>query len=187
MNRVPPAGYLPDSLILSHCTLRRLVRVGACPVLEVCVTYPVLSFAEDGDAAARPAVARFNEAYRAMAEAFLAWATDGPAREAVEAFSAAGAGAVYRFDRRMLLCHMTVEVASDADGGTAGNAAPVDGRRYLRVKRSVSVGTRRGLQAAPRQDAPRQSVEEIDLWRWPSLTLASKTKKFIKEQKTGSK
>ena len=153
----------------SHSVIRRIHRVGACPVLEVAVTYPILSAGELssgelssgeisleelslGEGGEALPLTRFNEAYRAMAEAWLAWVESTLLPQVKEDFAAAGSGAVYGFDRRVAVCEMRVE-AFPPEGGT------------LTVVRTLRLASRRG------------SVKEVcrretDEWRWPELTLA---------------
>ncbi len=150
---------------VTDCTLRRWVRVGACPVLEVAVTYPQLACYVGEGANAKSdvqgrtpvpaAVERFNRAYPAMAEAFLSWAQGAPAEAAIAAFHAYGMSAAYCFDRRIITCRMTARVDAP-DTAHTPNA--------LVVERTVWMGSRHG-EVAPTE---RRTVEE---WRWPSLTL----------------
>ena len=137
---------------LTYDTVRRLHRAGACPILEVCITYPRLCAEAADDGGVPPSVLRFNEAYRAMAEHWLAWA-DGPLLAAVsEAFAAAGAGAAYRFDRQVAVC----AVRADEDAVEGG---------ILTLRRTVRLYGRRG------EIAERFCTSE-DVWRWPSLLFA---------------
>lgn len=137
---------------VEEITERRWHRVGSCPVLEVCVVYPRLRIAEGEPSTDRE---RFNHAYARMAEAFLSWAEGDPARRAAEAFATMGAGAAYRFDRRLLLCKMTVAVVRRTPSDTGG---------YLRVTRQTSRGRRR------MQDHEKIVLHE-DFWRIPDMTL----------------
>ena len=134
---------MSETVPVELLTVRRLVRAGACPVLEVTVTYPHIP---DGES---PAAARFNHTYRAMAEAFLAWADTLPAKEAKTAFADMGAAAPYRFDRRILTCNMS-----------AVSKAP----DRLAVIRSVTLKSRRG-------EMPERTVTATDLWRLPEWTV----------------
>jgi hypothetical protein len=134
---------MSETVPVELLTVRRLVRAGACPVLEVTVTYPHIP---DGDP---PAAARFNHTYRAMAEAFLAWADTLPAEEAKTAFANMGAAAPYRFDRRILTCTMSA-VSETPD--------------RLAVIRSVTLKSRRG-------EMPERTVTATDLWRLPEWTV----------------
>ena len=145
-----------ENVAVDEITERRLHRVGTCPVLEVCVIYPCLRVTEGQEGGIAPIDAeRFNRAYSRMAEAFFAWAEGDPARAAAEAFAAMGAGAAYRFDRRLLLCKMTV----------AGvRRTPSDAVGYLRVTRQASVGTR------STSDLEKIILHE-DIWRIPSMTI----------------
>ena len=143
----------------SHSVVRRIHRVGACPVLEAAVTYPILSagerssgelsFEEGGEALP---LTRFNEAYRAMAEAWLAWVESTLLPQVKEDFAAAGSGAVYCFDRRVAVCEMRVE-AFPPEGGA------------LTVVRTLRLASRRG-------SVGEVCRREADEWRWPELTLA---------------
>ncbi len=107
-----------------YASVRRLVRVGACVVLEVTVTYPMAVAGTEG-------CDRFCAVYREAAEAFVHWALGEPASLAREAFSAMGTGAAYRFDRWCLSCRFEV-VREEADD------------RYAVVTRTVISGRRRG-------------------------------------------
>ena len=131
-------------------TERRWHRVGACPVLEICVTYPQLV-----QGAMAPDAERFNAAYALMAEAFLSWAEGEPSRLAREAFTAMGAGAAYRFDRHVILCKMTAVFVS---------RTPSDEGGYLRIVRQVSWGTKRALDK-------RKIVTHEDIWHVSDMTL----------------
>ena len=142
---------------VSYRDSRRLRRVGACPILEISVTYPVL---EEGEGALLPpAVARFNRAYADMAEALLSWADGAPADAAVEAFWAMGEGAMFRFDRRVVTCEMTVE-ETHAD--------------RLTVRRALTVTTRRGSGEG-------EEMVARDVWRLPELTLDPPMRKHGKK------
>lgn len=144
---------MPDPIPVDTLILRRLIRAGACPVLEVTVTYPHIP---DGES---PAAARFNHTYRAVAEAFLAWADTLPAEEAKTAFANMGAAAPYRFDRRILTCNMTA-VSETPD--------------RLAVIRSVTLKSRRG-------EMPERSITASDLWRLPEWTVVKHPKKHEKQ------
>lgn len=137
----------PAALSLTHLCERRLIRVGACPVLEITVTYPTLS----GEDPACP-VEVFNSAYRRMTEAFLYWGETAFGELAANDFAEAGPGAGYRFDRRVLVCRMEADMAEEGDGSR------------IRVTRSVWSGTRRTGQGTVLPEA-------VDLWRLPELTL----------------
>lgn len=141
-------------LTLHHCHVRRLCRAGTCPLLEVTVSYPVLCPAEEGGESMAPAVVRFNETYRAMAEHLTEWA-EGTLFEAVQGeFYAAGPGAAYRFDRRRMVCDMTADFSLHEDGEIL----------ELTVTRRLRMASRRG-------DVPEREVTATDRWRWPELTL----------------
>lgn len=124
-------------------TARRLTRVGNCVILEVTAAYPHIPDADS------PAVTRFNDTYRAMAEAFLGWSETVPAEEARAAFAAMGASAPYRFDRRILTCTMT-----------ASAKAP----DRLTVTRAVTLKSRRG-------ELTERVIRDADLWRLPAWTV----------------
>ena len=132
----------------SHTELRRLFRVRETVVLEVAISYPQLQFADGENQILAMEISRFNEAYRAVAEAFVAWCEQALAEEAREAFAAAGIGAAYTFDRRIAICRM--ELVPDGEG-------------TLLVRRSVSLGSRRGGIWVSR--------EQTDRWRTADLTL----------------
>lgn len=146
---------MSETVPVELLTVRRLVRAGACPVLEVTVTYPHIP---DGES---PAAARFNHTYRAMAEAFLAWADTLPAEEAKTAFADMGAAAPYRFDRRILTCNMT-----------AVSKAP----DRLAVIRSVTLKSRRGELAE-------RIIHAADCWRLPGWTVVTPRKSLGKGRK----
>ena len=146
---------LEEKVAVETVTERRLHRVGACPVLEVTVTYPRLRIGE-GEGTPTPADAeRFNRAYARMAEAFLSWAEGEPARAASEAFLSMGAGAAYRFDRRLILCNMTADLVRGSRS---------QGVEFLRVVRRVSQGCRKGGVTG-------KILIYEDVWRVPLLTL----------------
>lgn len=128
---------------VSHTDLRRLFRVGSTVVLEATVSYPSLTCEDGENKLIQNGISRFNEVYRAMAEAFLGWCEGTLAEDAKGDFSAAGAGAVYTFDRRLVTCRM--EAAPDGDGGAVS------------VRRSVTLGSRRGGIWVSR--------EQSDRWR----------------------
>ena len=141
-------------------SVRRILRVGSCPVLDVRVTYPCLSIPEGEGEGSTAAVHRFNEAYREMAEGVLAWAEGDPAASARAAFFAEGEGAAYRFARYVLTCAMT--------------AAPADAERgegELWVTRVLSLRVGRGEEMA--------LSEERDVWRLPALTLRAGRRKNL--------
>ena len=142
-------------LTVTYCHICRTCRVGACPVLEVTVTYPVLSLSIPDTETVSPAVTRFNEAYRTMAENLLAWAQGSVCEAATADFMAAGAGAAYRFDRRLVTCHMTAAFVPSKENAEV---------RYLVVTRPLCMTSRRG-------EVPERRLTATDLWRWPELTL----------------
>jgi hypothetical protein len=96
-------------------------------------------------------VTAFNQAYEAMAEAFLLWADRVLGTEAAEAYAAMGISAAYRFDRRLLICSMTAESVHP-------------GNSVLTVCRHVTYTSRRGEVGVHKRDG-------TDVWRLPSLTL----------------
>lgn len=140
---------MPDPMPTETLTERRLIRAGACVILEVTVTYPHVPDEEF------PAATRFNDTYRAMTEAFLAWADTTPAEEARAAFSAMGSAAPYRFDRRILTCDMT---------------AAAEAPDRLTVTRAVTLKSRRG-------ELTERTVTATDLWRLPEWTVARHPRK----------
>lgn len=144
---------MPDTIPVEALTDRRLTRVGVCAVLEVTVTYPHIPHES-------PAAARFNEAYRSMAESFLAWADTAPAEEARASFAAMGSAAPYRFDRRILTCSMTAEALS---------------QRLLTVTRTVTLKSRRG-------ELTEQKITAVDGWRIPELTAVKIPQKRIDDR-----
>lgn len=91
-----------ENLPMTICenTLRRTVRVGACPVLTVTAVYPVLC--GEGEA-----VTRFNQTYEQAAKAFVAWGLNTLETPTREAFDMARVGGAQTFARRELLCKMT--------------------------------------------------------------------------------
>lgn len=144
---------MPDTIPVETLTDRRLTRVGVCAVLEVTVTYPHIPHES-------PAAARFNEAYRSMAESFLAWADTAPAEEARASFAAMGSAAPYRFDRRILTCSMTAEILSP---------------RLLTVTRAVTLKSRRG-------ELTERKITTVDGWRIPELTAVKIPRKRIDDR-----
>lgn len=144
---------MPETIPVEALTDRRLTRVGVCAVLEVTVTYPHIPHES-------PAAARFNEAYRSMAESFLAWADTAPAEEARASFAAMGSAAPYRFDRRILTCSMTAEALS---------------QRLLTVTRTVTLKSRRG-------ELTEQKITAVDGWRIPELTAVKIPRKRIDDR-----
>jgi hypothetical protein len=145
---------MPDSIPVDTLILRRLVRAGTCVILEVTVTYPHIPDADS------PTTARFNEAYRSMAESFLAWADTAPAEEARASFAAMGSTAPYRFDRRILTCSMTAEALS---------------QRLLTVTRTVTLKSRRG-------ELTERTITAVDGWRIPELTAVKIPQKRIDDR-----
>ena len=132
----------------SHAELRRLFRVRETVVLEVAISYPQLQAGDEKNQNLTKEIDRFNACYQAATEAFVAWCEQALAEEAREAFAAAGIGAAYTFDRRIAICRM--ELVPDGEG------------TFL-VRRSVSLGSRRG--------GTRASHEQTDRWRTGDLTL----------------
>jgi hypothetical protein len=139
-------------LTITHDRIHRILRAGACPILEITAVYPCL---DSPEAEARKiAVARFNEAYRSIAEHFTAWAS-GPLFEAVLAdFQGAGMGAAYHFDRRLAVCDMMAEPLARADGEVFA----------LAVTRTLRLCGRRGF-------VPERHLTAVERWNFPELTL----------------
>ena len=131
------------AISIVHTDLRRLFRVGSTAALEVAVSYPSLTLADEKNKLMQQAISRFNEAYLAMAEAFLGWCEGTPAEDAKSDFAAAGIGAVYTFDRRIVTCRMVA--VSEEDSGV------------ILVRRTVTRGSRRGGASI--------SCEQTDRWR----------------------
>ena len=152
---------------ITHRTLRRTFREGACPILEVTCSYPCLGVEsalgeavqgpEEGKSLL-PEVARFNEAYGRMAEDFLRWAGGEPLETAQCAFWAAGPSAVHSFDRRTVACDMAASLSEKMG--------------ELWVTRCLRTGSRRG-------GAVERERIETDVWRWPELTLRVLRKKQV--------
>ncbi len=143
---------------LQHHRIHRIYRAGACPILEVTLTYPCLYPAEEASEALSPAATRFNEFYETMAERLLSWA-EGSLREAAAAdFETEGGGAAYRFDRRRLTCAMTATLSPVGEESAAPKALT------MTVTRALVFDGRRGTLQERRLTA-------ADEWRWPELTL----------------
>ena len=136
-------------ITVTEITRHRLIRQGAVPVLEVTVCYPCLT--REGEAVG--AILYFNQAYEAVAEAFMLWAERVVGTEASEAYAAMGMTAAYRFDRRLLTCSMQAEPLSPESSA-------------LVIHRTVTYTSRRGTVDL----CSRQGTE---IWRMPSLTLCS--------------
>lgn len=145
---------MPEIIPVETLTERRLTRVGTCAVLEVTVIYPHIL--DDS-----PTVTRFNDTYRIMAEAFLAWTDTAPADEAKAAFRAMGAAAPYRFDRRLLTCDMTVSC---------------DDPHRLTVTRAVTLKSRRG-------ELTERVIHATDCWRLPEWTAVDRPRKHPKRER----
>lgn len=143
---------MPETIPVEILTLRRLTRAGACVVLDVTVTYPHIREGES------PTATRFNEAYRSIAERFLAWSDTAPAEEARAAYAALGSAAPYRFDRRVLTCDMTAALSSPD---------------CLTVTRTATLKSRRGELAE-------RTVTSTDAWRFPELTAVRSPKNYLK-------
>ena len=126
---------------------RRTVLAGGRIVLEVCVTYPELTGAAEGDQDGSV----FNDAYRRMADAFLRWGETAFAERAVREFEGMGASAAYAFDRRVLVCSME---------GVAEETR-------IRVKRVVRYGRKRSGDEILLPEAE-------DVWLLPELTLTTR-------------
>lgn len=138
-------------ITVAYCTLRRTFRMGACPILEVTVSYPCLGDEDARKQMPPPGIARFNEAYAGMAEAFLQWVEGTLLETARHAFREAGPGAGYSFDRRTVDCRMTAAFAGEPP-------------ERLYVRRYLRVGSRRG-------ECVERARTETDVWRCPGLTL----------------
>lgn len=150
--------------IVNHSRIRRIHRIGVCPVLEVEITYPRLDTDRSETGEVSPAVTRFNEAYRVMAENLLAFAEGGILTAAEADFTAAGETAAYRFDRRTVICDMIAVSDDSAPNG-------------LVVTRTLRVGSRRGTIAE-------QRISAEDRWRLPELTAVPK-KERNRRKKSG--
>jgi hypothetical protein len=138
-------------MLIGHERIHRVYRAGACPVLEVTVTYPCLRGEEGAVEPLDGAKIRFNDFYQSLAERVLAWAEGGLRDAIMEDFTAAGNGAAYRFDRRCLLCEMTATL-SEVPNGT------------LTVTRVMSFSCRRGSMET-------RSMTATDVWRREDFTL----------------
>ena len=141
-------------LTLTHYQLRRTHRTGACPILDITVTYPGLCVANGAAGEVPPRALRFNETYRAMAERLVEWGADALCARAEADFLAAGAGAVYCFDRRLAVCDMTANFFSDEKEAVS----------ELIVTRTLRLTSRRG-------GVGESALTATDRWRWPDLTL----------------
>lgn len=141
-------------LTLTHCEIHRILRAGACPILEVTVTYPCLCPSDPRAGEPSSAILRFNEAYRTMAEKLTEWAAGVVFEAALADFNGAGAGAAYRFDRRLVICDMKGEFSSREDRAVS----------ELTVTRILRLTGRRG-------SVPERSLTAIDRWSLPALTL----------------
>ncbi len=148
---------------VTHRRLHHIFRVGACPVLEVTVTYPCLG-ADLPEDALSPAITRFDQAYLRMAEGVLNWCAGEPLAEAEAAFRAGGAGAGFRFDRRFVTCEMTVTPGGPEEQKDA----------TLQVCRTLRMGSRRG-------EILETTRTGKDVWRIPELTLCRQPKFFKKQ------
>lgn len=145
-------------LTLTHCRIHRILRAGACPILEVSVTYPCLEASEAGEACPAAetcsAVARFNEAYGTMVQNLTEWAEGTLFKAALADFNGAGMGAAYRFDRRMVVCDMAGEMLTREDGEAF----------ELTVTRTLRLTCRRGT-------VPERRLTATDRWSLPDLSL----------------
>ncbi len=146
---------------LHHRRIHQIYRAGACPVLEVALSYPHLSSAclcaeEEETEALPPAAIRFNEFYETLAERLLSWAEGTLRTEAMADFAEEGSGAVYRFDRRCLTCDMTARLSPSETEDAAPTA--------LVVTRALAFTSRRG-------SVRERCLSAADVWRWPELTL----------------
>lgn len=148
---------------VDHRYIHRIFRVGACPVLEVTVTYPCLCPDLSPGEDCPPAVRRFNLAYERIADGFAAWCSGIPLEAAEEAFRAAGIGAAYRFDRRTVTCEMMIACGENGQVETGGEIC---------VTRTLRLGSRRG-------EMPPITRVETDCWRQPGLSLGQFQKKKL--------
>ena len=149
---------------LAYGQLRSIQRAGACPVLEITLSYPVLCAAEEGNEGLSDSVARFNETYRIIAENLMNWAKGVPYEAALADFATAGPSALYRFDRRMVVGEMNVTDPVNISVLQEGTAPA-----FLTVTRRLRVCSRRGK-------IQERVLTETDVWRWPELTLCGKQK-----------
>lgn len=155
-------------LTLTHCEIHRILRAGACPILEVTVTYPRLGGDEDGAVEACPAAetfpaaARFNEAYGTMAQNLTEWATGSLFESALADFNGEGSGAAYRFDRRLVICDMVGEFSTCEDGVLS----------ELTVNRTLRLTSRRG-------SVPERHLTATDRWSLPALTLRPRRRRTM--------
>ena len=148
---------------VSHTELRRFFRVRETVVLEVAISCPQLQLTDGENQEFTKEISRFNACYQAVAEAFVGWCEHTLAEEAREAFSAAGVGAAYTFDRRIATCRM--ELVPNGEG-------------TLSVRRTATLGSRRG--------GVRASREQTDRWRVTDLTLMPLRKKGSRARQEGS-
>ena len=142
--------------------LHSIQRAGACPVLEITLSYPILRTEEGENAAPSGSVARFNEAYRSIAENLMNWAKGEPREAALADFAAAGPSALYRFDRRMVIGEMNI-----TDPVHISVLQEEFAPAFLTVTRRLRVCSRRG-------EIRERALVETDIWRWPALTLCGK-------------
>ena len=147
---------------LAYGQLRSIQRAGACPLLEIMLSYPILRTEGEEDAALPSSVARFNETYRSIAENLMNWAKGEPCEAALADFEAAGPSALYRFDRRMVVGDMNVTGPVNISVLQEGMAPA-----FLTVTRRLRVCSRRG-------EIQERALTETDVWRWPELTLCGK-------------
>ncbi len=141
-----------------------LVRVGGCPIFSVKVSYPqflpITPPSTLAETAIPPAVARFNDTYRAAAEAFAAWALEAPAREASLAFEAMGQGAAYRFARWELSCDMVPSWEENEQILRVTTTAMWRVRREPEARRTVSAEALWQVPALWRVIPPRHASEK---------------------------
>lgn len=149
-------------LTLTHCEIRRILRAGACPILEVAVTYPCLCATDPEAGEPVSEMLRFNDAYRTMAENLAEWAAGGVFEAALADFDGAGMGAAYRFDRRLVICDMKGEFSTCEDGVLS----------ELTVTRTLRLTSRRG-------SVPERHLTATDRWSLPALTLRPRRRRTM--------
>ncbi len=150
--------------VVAYETLRHLVRVGVCVVLEVEVVYPVF----DRERSEREETARLSRAYREAAEAFALWAMGAPAEAARAELAALGVGAAYRYDRRCVACRFRVE--------------PSDEAGVFAVIRTVTAGRRRGGVVEQYEHSQAVCLTDNAMWA-PSERYTARRRKFGKVTK----
>ena len=132
---------------MQNC-LHRLYRRGICPILEMTVTYPVLTCLCGTPS---PEVMRFNKTYHALAEGWMSWGEGVLSEQVKKVFAEGGTGASYRFERWRATCDVAVIL-------------PTDGVGVLTVTRTVRL-CGEGI-------SPVVTAAE-DIWRRADLTLSA--------------